>query len=133
MSVVHSSAPFWQDPGHIAFNRRNSHVPLHSITSTANAVKYLSQPPWSKCNAADAAAAPSGTGSSAAAGIAPRLDRRQELSGCEWGCKVFRNPNEVPEDFFEAAYDDSAFDKVNRQDHACVCGGGGKAIGLLAG
>src|SRR5690349_7902951 len=108
MSVTHSTAPFWQDPGNIAINRRNSHVPLHSFKSVAAATKHLSKPPWRNQDASTAA----GAAAAGAGRCSPRDSRRQELSGCEWGCKVFPNPKAVPEDFWEVKCDDTAFTRV---------------------
>lgn len=107
MSVVHSSAPFWQDPGSIAINRRNSHVPLHSFRSPASAVQHLSTPPWTALDAPDAAQAPY-----QAQHDRPRVGSRQELSGCEWAFKVFPNPASVPDGFWRTGYDDSGFGTV---------------------
>lgn len=107
MSVVHSSAPFWQDPGSIAINRRNSHVPLHSFRSPASAVQRLSTPPGTALDAPDAAQAPY-----QAQHDRPRVGSRQELSGCEWAFKVFPNPASVPDGFWGTGYDDSGFGTV---------------------
>lgn len=96
MSVVHSTAPFWQDPGNIAINRRQSHVPLHSFRSAAGAVQQLSRPPWVTSDAAQ------------------RSDsRKQELSGCEWDFKVFESPAAAPKDFWKEAFDASSFGQVS--------------------
>lgn len=81
-------------------------MPLHSFKSAAGATKYLSTPPWRDH---DASKHPAPAAAAGAVVRRPRDSRRQELSGCEWGFKVFPNPKAVPEEFWEPTYDDREF------------------------
>lgn len=83
-------------------------MPLHSFRTAAGAAKHLSKPPWISDEPTSTA-----VGSVAGAGGSPRVSRRQQLSGCEWGFKVFPNPAAVPEGFWQPEFDDSSFGKVS--------------------
>ena len=71
-------------------------MPLRSFKSAAGAARTLSHPPWVQTAAAE-----------------PSHSRQQELSGCDWGFKVFDNPQAVPEGFWQPDFDAAGFGKVS--------------------
>jgi hypothetical protein len=97
-------------------------VPLHSFRTAAGAAKHLSKPPW---GIVDTKPTTAGGAANACVGVS----RRQQLSGCEWGFKVFPNPAAVPEGFWQPGFDDSGFGKVGT---GLAAHGGGDGVGYSA-
>jgi hypothetical protein len=98
-------AKFWQDPGALAINRRQSHTPLKSYVAPAAAAKQLALPTQ---------------------GYAPAGSREQLLSGCDWRFKLFDSLEAVPADFHDTSYDEDGFTTVSISSYSSswmVCAG----------
>ena len=100
-------APDWESPGVLGINKRSSHAPLRSFLPTSSAVHPPPPPHLAVTTSIAPALRLQGLRSLPPEGAGSLQWRLRKLSGCEWAFKVFQNPQEVPADFFQPAYEGS--------------------------
>jgi beta-galactosidase len=124
-----ATVPDWENPAVLGVNKRAAHAPLRSFRDADAAVAVFRPAVGGEAAvaAADPALAPlrvsteverqraATSATLAARGVAGSASSGvRKLSGCDWAFKLFRNPQEVPEDFPQPSYAASDWTSVRR-------------------